>query len=269
VAFIQCVGSRDEERPYCSRVCCPTTLKQALALKRANPDMAIFVFYRDMMSPGFSEHYYTEARRAGVVFVPYELKAPPTVHAGGAKEGALSLRAFDPILGAPIEVLADRVVLATGITPQLPAELAAAYGASCDADGFFAEADSKWRPVESLADGVFACGLALGPRDIAGSVLTAKAAAQRSLRILTRDRLPAANLTATVRRALCTLCESCIPACPFGARQLSVSGEAICIHPALCQGCGACATACPNGAAMLRGLSRRQMLAVVDAVLEQ
>jgi heterodisulfide reductase subunit A len=269
VAFIQCVGSRDEERPYCSRVCCPTTLKQALSLKRANPETAVFVFYRDMMSPGFSEHYYTEARRAGVVFVPYELKAPPTVHAEGGKEGALSLRAFDPILGAPIEVTADRVVLATGITPQLPAELAAAYGASCDADGFFAEADSKWRPVESLADGVFACGLALGPRDIAGSVLTAKAAAQRSLRILTRDRLPAANLTATVRRALCTLCESCIPACPFGARQLSVSGEAIEIHPALCQGCGACATACPNGAAMLRGLSRRQMLAVVDAVIEQ
>jgi heterodisulfide reductase subunit A len=123
--------------------------------------------------------------------------------------------------------------------------------------------------LESLADGVFACGLALGPRDIAGSVLTARAAAQRGLRILARDRLSAAAVTATVRRALCTLCESCIPACPYGARRLSASGDAICIHPALCQGCGACATACPNGAAMLSGMSRRQMLAAVDAVLEQ
>ncbi|MEJ2639570.1 MAG: FAD-dependent oxidoreductase [Desulfosarcinaceae bacterium] len=269
VVFIQCVGSRNKERPYCSRVCCPTTLKQALALKQANPEMTIIVLYRDMMSPGFSEHYYTEARSVGVIFVAYEAEDPPTVAADGGKEGALTVRAIDPVLGAPIEITADRVVLATGVTPQLPAELANAYGASCDADGFFAEADSKWRPLESLADGVFACGLALGPRDIAGSVLTARAAAQRGLRILARDRLSAAAVTATVRRALCTLCESCIPACPYGARRLSASGDAICIHPALCQGCGACATACPNGAAMLSGMSRRQMLAAVDAVLEQ
>jgi heterodisulfide reductase subunit A len=268
VVFIQCVGSRDEERPYCSRVCCPTTLKQALALKQAKPDMTIFVFYRDMMSPGFSEHYYTEARRVGVVFIPYNTEDPPSVNAGGENNAALTIGAVDPVSGIPIEIQADRVVLATGVLPQLPAELPAAYGATCDPDGFFAEADSKWRPVESLADGVFACGLALGPHNIAGSVLTAKAAAQRGLRILARDRLPAAAVTAAVRRALCTLCESCIPACPYGARQLSATGEAIEIHPALCQGCGACATTCPNGAATLSGLSRRQMLAVVDAVME-
>jgi heterodisulfide reductase subunit A2 len=267
VVFIQCVGSRTAERPFCSRVCCPTTLKQALALKKDNPEMNLFVLYRDMMSPGFSEHYYTEARRAGVVFVPYNIDGPPTVATGD--EGRLRVQVFDPILGAPAEIDAVRVVLATGMTPALPAELAEAYGAKCDPDGFFAEADSKWRPLESLADGVFACGLAQGPRDIAASVVTAKAAAQRGLRILARERLPAASVTATVRNALCTLCESCIPACPYGARQLSSAGDAIEVNPALCQGCGACATACPNGAAMLKGLSRRQMLSVVDAVMDQ
>jgi heterodisulfide reductase subunit A2 len=261
------VGSRTAERPFCSRVCCPTTLKQALALKKDNPEMNLFVLYRDMMSPGFSEHYYTEARRAGVVFVLYNIDGPPTVATGD--EGRLRVQVFDPILGAPVEIDAVRVVLATGITPVLPAELAEAYGAKCDPDGFFAEADSKWRPLESLADGVFACGLAQGPRDIAASVVTAKAAAQRGLRILARERLPAASVTATVRNALCTLCESCIPACPYGARQLSSAGDAIEVNPALCQGCGACATACPNGAAMLKGLSRRQMLSVVDAVMDQ
>jgi heterodisulfide reductase subunit A len=263
--FIQCVGSRDEARPFCSRICCPTTLKQALALKQANPEMTIFVFYRDMMSPGFSEQYFTTARRAGVIFVPYTRRAPPVVEAGQA-QGSLRVRAVDPVLDAPIEITASRVVLATGVTPRLPGELAAAYGAVCDPDGFFAEADSKWRPLESLADGVFACGLALGPHDIAGSVVTAKAAAQRGLRILARDRLPAASVTAIVRQALCTLCESCIPACPYAARQLAGTGDAIFVNPALCQGCGACATACPNGAAMLTGFSRRQMLAEVDAV---
>lgn len=266
VVFIQCVGSRDAARPYCSRVCCPTTLKQALALKQANPEINIFVLYRDMMSPGFSEKYFTDARRAGVVFVPYTTEAPPAVVADDG-DGPLKVGAFDPVLGAPIEITAARVVLATGIAPALPAELAAAYGAECDPDGFFAEADGKWRPLESLADGVFACGLAQGPRDLKGSVLTAKAAAQRGLRILAQERLPAASVSATVRKALCTLCESCIPACPYGARRLSLAGDAIEVNPALCQGCGACATACPNGAAMLTGFSRRQMLAEVDAAL--
>jgi heterodisulfide reductase subunit A len=195
------------------------------------------------------------------------LETPPTVDlVGGGAEAAIRVRAVDPVLGAPIEIAASRVVLATGVTPHLPAELAAAYGAACDPDGFFAEADGKWRPLESLADGVFSCGLALGPCDIADSVVTAKAAAQRGLRILARERLPAASVTATVRHALCTLCESCIPACPYGARQLAGTGDAILVNPALCQGCGACATACPSGAAMLSGFSRRQVLAEVDAV---
>ncbi|MDJ0783738.1 MAG: FAD-dependent oxidoreductase, partial [Desulfosarcinaceae bacterium] len=267
VVFIQCVGSRDATRPYCSRVCCPTTLKQVLALKRANPSMQITVFYRDMMSPGFTETYFTDARRTGVIFVPYARAAPPVVDAEDG-EGALRVRAVDPILNMPIEIAATRVVLATGIVPQLPAQLAEAYGADCAADGFFAEADSKWRPLESLADGVFACGLALGPQDVPGSVVSARAAAQRGLRFLARNRLPTATVSATVRRALCTLCERCIAACPYGARQLSVTADAIQIHPALCQGCGSCAAACPNGAAQLTGYSRRQMLAEIDAVLE-
>ncbi|MGE5255276.1 MAG: 4Fe-4S binding protein, partial [Hyphomicrobiales bacterium] len=141
-------------------------------------------------------------------------------------------------------------------------------GAETDADGFFAEAESKWRPVDGLKEGVFACGLAVSPRSIPESIATAGAAAQRCLRILSRERLLGAKVVAAIRHSLCSLCERCIAACPYHARSLGPDMDQVLVNAAMCQGCGDCATVCPNSAAVLQGFSDPQMLDVIDAALE-
>ncbi|MDX2455335.1 response regulator, partial [Desulfosarcina sp.] len=215
VVMIQCVESREEPRNYCSRICCASALKNALRLKDQNPEMAIYILYRDIMAYGFAETYYTQARRAGVIFIQYDLQTKPEVETGTAK---VVVRAFEPIIGRKIEIETDLLVLATGVVPNLPPELAASLGTGIDADGFFSEADSKWRPVDALKEGVFACGLAHSPRSVTESIATAEAAAQRCLRILSHKDLPAGSPVATVHHSLCSLCERCIEACPYGAR---------------------------------------------------
>jgi heterodisulfide reductase subunit A len=218
------------------------------------------------MTYGFNERFFTEARRAGVMFIQYDPTGKPQVVADG--QGPVRVTAMDPILGRPIEVEADLVVLATGVVPELPSELAGAFGAETDADGFFAEAEFKWRPVDGLKEGVFACGLALSPRSIPESIATAGAAAQRCLRILSHEKLPGAKVVATVRHSLCSLCERCIETCPYHARSLGPDRDQVLVNAAMCQGCGDCATVCPNSAAVLQGFSDAQMLGVIDAALE-
>ncbi|MFO7708703.1 MAG: FAD-dependent oxidoreductase [Desulfobacterales bacterium] len=264
VVLIQCAGSRQEPRNYCSRVCCATALKHARLIREHNPQVRLFVLHRDMMTCGFSEAAYTQAREAGVVFIPYPVARPPRVEQGEA--GAL-VTVDEPILGRVLQIDARLVILATGVVPTLPVELAEAYGVRIDRDGFFEEADSKWRPVDSLKEGVFACGLALSPRTIAESIATGEAAAQRALRILARERLVAGRVVARVRHSLCSLCEQCIGACPYGARTLDAECEQVVVNPAMCQGCGACAAVCPNDASVLDGYPAQQMLAMIDAVI--
>lgn len=265
IVMILCVDSREEPRNYCSRVCCPTAVKQALQIKTGNPDAAVYVLYRDMMTCGFSENYFTQARRAGVIFTPYDTRRKPEV--GQTEADGVHVRFFDPILGAILDIQADLVILATGIQPMLPAHLAAAYGAEVDPDGFFRPADFKWRPVDSLAQGVFACGISLSPRNVTEAVTTAGAAAQRALSILMRPAIAADKVTARVRHSLCSLCERCIEICPYGARMLSADADRVMVNPAMCQGCGACSAVCPSGAAVIDGFSDRQMLETIDAVI--
>ena len=264
VVMIQCVDSRREPRNYCSRVCCAAALKHALAVKEKNPSIEVFILHRDVMAYGFSEAAFTRARKAGVIFIPYHPDRPPQVEP--AETGAM-VTVAEPILGRTLAIEAQLVVLATGIVPRLPPELAEAYGAHLDRDGFFQEADSKWRPVDGLKEGVFSCGLALGPRTITESVATGEAAAQRALRLLSRERLAAGKVTAGVRHSLCSLCEQCIAACPYGARSLDVDFEEVRVNPAMCQGCGACAAVCPNDASFLEGYAPQQMLATIDAAI--
>ena len=266
VVMIQCVDSRQEPRNYCSRICCPTALKHALTLKQRYPDTTVYILYRDIMAHGFTETYYTAARREGVVFIRYEVDDPPQVAVPGSGGAPLTVTVVDHLLGRPLEIAADLLVLATGVVPELSAELAAAYGVERDPDGFFKEAESKWRPVDSLKEGVFACGLALSPRSIPEAVATARTAAQRSLRILSHDSLPSGKIVATVRHSLCSLCERCVDACPYTARK--VDQDRIMVNPVMCQGCGDCATACPNSAAVIHGFTGMQMLEIIDSALE-
>jgi heterodisulfide reductase subunit A len=175
--------------------------------------------------------------------------------------------ARDPILDADLQIETDLLVLATGVTPHAEPALNASLGLATDPDGFFEEAEPKWRPVDSLKEGIFACGLALSPHSIAESIATAEAAAARALRILTRERLPAGKVVAAVRRSLCSLCAQCIDACPYGARSLDLDHEVVLINPAMCQGCGSCAVACPSGAAVVEGFYGQQMFEAIDAAV--
>jgi heterodisulfide reductase subunit A len=264
VVMIQCAGTREEPRNYCSRVCCSVAVKQALFLKKNNPGIAVYVIYRDMMTYGFTETYYTQARSAGVIFIRYTKDRKPEVV---VSEPSPVVKCFEPILGENLEITADLVILAAGVIPNLPAGLAFAFGASCDDDGFFQEAESKWRPVDSIKEGVFACGLSHSPRTIAESIATAEAAAQRAIRILSKQQIHSGKVTAKVRHSLCSLCGQCINACPYGARSIDADNEKIIINPVMCQGCGTCSVVCPNKSSVIEGFTPRQILEVIDAAL--
>jgi heterodisulfide reductase subunit A len=264
VVMIQCVDSREEPRNYCSRVCCANALKHALDLKEKNPALAVYILYRDMMAYGFAEAYYTQARKAGVSFIQYQVDKKPRVQ---SDQGNLAVTVFEPIIGRQLQIQADLVVLATGVVPILPQDLAQSFGASTDQDGFFQEAESKWRPVDSLNEGVFACGLAHSPRNIPETIATAEAAAQRALRILSRERLAAGKVVASVHHSLCSLCERCIDACPYHARSLDLDHEKVLVNPVMCQGCGTCAAVCPNNASILEGFQGQQMFEIIDAAI--
>jgi heterodisulfide reductase subunit A len=268
VVMIQCVGSREEPRNYCSRVCCAGSLKHALKMKQIRPECSIYVLYRDMMTYGFLEPFFTSARKNGILFISYGPENKPVVSTTAGDEANLRVHVYEPIIRRHVEIEADLLVLATGITPVLPAELAGVFGARIDPDGFFQEADSKWRPVDSLKEGIFACGLAHSPRSIGESIATAEACAQKVLRLLFRQQLPVGRQVAKVRHSLCSLCERCVDTCPYGARILDSELQRILVNPAMCQGCGACAAVCPNSAAVLNDYGDAQMLDVIDAAFE-
>ena len=217
-----------------------------------------------MMTYGFAEDYYTRARESGIIFIQYQTDDKPRVQNG--KEG-LEVTVSEPVIGRRLLINADLVVLATGVVPNLSRDLTQHFGAAVDRDGFFQEAESKWRPVDALKEGVFACGLAHSPRNIAETIATAEAAAERSLRILSRRTLPAGKIVARVHESLCSLCERCIDACPYGARTIDYERERVRINPAMCQGCGACAAVCLNGASVLEGFTEQQMFEMIDAVV--
>jgi heterodisulfide reductase subunit A len=265
VAMIQCVDSREEPRNYCSRVCCASALKNALFIKGQNQETDIYIFYRDMMAYGFMESAYTEARKAGVMFIPYSVDQKPEVT---VENGMPRLSAMEPILGREILIEPDLLVLATGIVPNDAKDLAGLFGVGVNGDGFFEEAESKWRPVDSIREGVFVCGIAHSPRSATESIATAEAAAQRALRILAAERLAAGSVVAEVRHSLCSLCERCIAACPYGARRKDEEEGMIVVDELMCQGCGSCATVCPNSASVLRGYRDQQVFEVIDAAME-
>jgi heterodisulfide reductase subunit A len=265
IAMIQCVDSREEPRNYCSRVCCSSALKNALHLKQLNPEANICILYRDMMTYGFLESYYTKARGEGVLFIPYEPERKPRVE---IENGRPTITATDPILGRELEIRPDLLVLGTGIVPNDVKDLAGLFGVEITPDGFLQEAESKWRPVDFIKEGVFLCGIAHSPRSSAESIATAEAAAQRALRILNADRLASASVTAEVRHSLCSLCERCIAACPYGARRLDEEEDKVVVDELMCQGCGSCATVCPNSASILRGYRDQQVFDMIDAALE-
>ena len=264
VVMIQCVGSREERRPYCSRICCSQALKNALILKRQNPEIEVFIFYRDLMSYGFKEEYYTMAREEGVLFVQYALERKPEVIFDGK---SLKVLAAEPVLGGSIVVKPDLVVLSPAIVPHDNPDLAQMLGVELTEDGFFKEAEVKFRPVDSPKEGIFVCGLAHSPRDVPETIVQAQAAAQRATLLLTRGKLTSGRIVSQVNERWCSGCELCVEACPYDARVRDPARGVVIVREALCQGCGACVAACPNGAASLKEFKDKQIFSMLDVAL--
>ncbi|MFZ5647336.1 MAG: NAD(P)-binding protein [Bacillota bacterium] len=263
VVMIQCVGSRNSERPYCSRVCCQGALKNALQLKKANPGANIFILYRDIRSYGLLEEYYTEARRSGVIFIRYEENEGPDVR---LTDGRLAVTIKDHILHMPLAIEPDLLVLSTGMAPGEDNEkLSRIFKVPLDADGFLLEAHMKLRPVDFSADGMYLCGTAHAPKSVRETVIQANAAAMRAVTLLSKEKLENVPIVATVNTKKCAGCGVCVKACGYNARSINEKQKVATVTEVLCQGCGACVVACPNGATQQKGFEKGQMLAALWA----
>jgi heterodisulfide reductase subunit A len=267
VVMIQCVGSREKNgRPYCSRICCMGAIGNALKIKEMNPEARVFILYRDIMTYGFYEQYYSQARAAGVIFINYSLDDKPQVEIG--EDGKPVVKIMDPVLQEEIQMPADLVVLATGVDPEESnLHLAEAFNIPVTGDWFFAEADSKWRPIEFQKVGIYAIGTAHSPMPLRSVLLQAEAAAQKAYTYLSGREVHTAAVTSLVKDALCVRCQRCVHICPFEARSYNEADKCIEIDAAACQACGMCAVECQNNAAEVKGWSDKQLMAVIDAKL--
>jgi len=264
VVMIQCVGSRNEEHPNCSRVCCQSAVKNALHIKELNPDAEVYILYRDMRMYGLLEDYYTGARRQGVVFCRYSQDDPPRVEA--ADEG-IRVTFMDHVLQRDIQVCADRLVLSAGMVAEDTEELASILKLPRNDDGYFIEAHVKLRPVDLANEGIFLCGTAHGPKLISEAVSQALAAASRAATFLSQDQIRLSAVTAHVDPQRCAACLICVRACPYGVPRINPDGVSE-IDEALCHGCGTCAAECPAKAIELSWYEDDQIISKVDALLQ-
>lgn len=264
VVMIQCVrppGAMD----YCSRICCTSTIKNAIRIKLLNPACQVIVLYKDIITYGFREQYYNEARRRGVIFVRYDDSNLPVVT---DTDGTLTVTACDLTLGEELRLQPDLLALSMAIVPgEDNASLAARLGVPLSAEGFFLEAHLKMRPLDFTEEGIFLCGMAHYPKFIEECIAQAQASAGRALTVLMQDSLYVGGVVAEIDPAKCTACLTCVRICPFGIPEIdaqtsgvgAISGAAR-IDPARCQGCGTCTAECPAVAIQLVNYKDAQIM---------
>ena len=272
VVMIQCVGSRDEERPYCSRICCNEAVKNALKIKELSPNTHVYVLYRDVRTYGFKESYYTQARQKGVVFIRYEKDKKPEVL---KNKGGLTVNVFDQTLGIPVAISADLLVLSAGIVPNEDNKtLGQLLKVPLNKDGFFLEAHVKLRPIDFATDGVYLAGMAHFPKAVEESIVQSQAASARAATLLSKDVIELEGNISKVVDENCDGCAFCVDPCPYKAITLLeyVSGGAIKktveVNEILCKGCGSCMATCPKKGAYVGGFKLEQISAQVNAALE-
>lgn len=272
IIMIQCVGSRDEQHPYCSRVCCTQAIKNVLQFKETHPRGEATIIYRDIRTYGHREAIYTEAREKGVRFIRYEPEAKPNVE---VENGTLYVTVNDPVLGQPLRIEADALVLAPPLLPAEDAkELAKMLKVPLNSDGFFLEAHMKLRPIDFATDGIYLCGMAHSPKGVDESIAQAMGAAARAATLLSKDELELEATISEVVDANCDGCAYCIDPCPYNALTLIeyVRGDQIKKtvqnNAALCKGCGVCMATCPKQGIFVWHFKPEQINAMVDAALE-
>ena len=257
--FIQCVGSRIPERPYCSKVCCTQSIKSALTLKKINPKMNVFIVYRDMRPYGLREDLFREARSAGIGFIRYD--SGKALEVTNEDEG-LKVSFTDRVLGRMMDIRPDLLVLASAVVTEAENPLAQLYKVPVNADGFFAEAHVKLRPVDFATDGVFVCGLAHAPKPIDESITQAQAASSRAVTLLAKKTFFTSGIVAQTNPFHCSSCGVCVSVCPYSAPSFiekgPFTGKAE-INPVLCKGCGLCVASCRSGAIHLKGFDNDQI----------
>jgi heterodisulfide reductase subunit A len=264
VVFIQCVGSREPERQYCSKVCCTHAVEAAIHFKEHNHNCQVTVLYRDMRTFGERELLYKEARGKGVLFVRYGVGNKPRV----AKEAdGLVVTARDHILDRNLLIKADLVVLASVIVSHRDEALAQMFKIPLDQDGWFLEAHQKLRPVDFATDGVFMAGLAHYPKPIEEAVAQAQAAVSRAVTVLSRKEMWLPGTVAFIDQKKCVGCGVCWTICSYQAISADDKGLAV-VNEALCKGCGTCEASCRSGAPNLRGFTTQDVMAQIYTMLQ-
>ena len=268
--FIQCVGSREDKHPNCSRVCCTGTMTAALEIKKKDPNAKVFVLYRDIRTYGFREKFYKEASSKGVTFIRFEDKEKPKVE---EKNGKLEVTVKDEDTGKDIFLKTDYLVLASGTRPQHDAEaLAPMLKVPVTKEGFFLEAHMKLRPLDFATEGVYLAGLAHGPKFVDESIAQALGAVSRATTVLSKKTLEAEGIVAEIEEKLCDGCGICVPTCEYKALEVvkdkkDADKKLVEVNVGLCKGCGACVGACPSGALTQKGYKDSQIYAMIDAAL--
>jgi len=271
LVMIQCVGCRQEDRNYCSRVCCSQSIKNALKLKEINPQMDIYILFRDMRTYGFSEDYYREASNKDVKFIRYEPHDKPQVEAV-EEDGQRILRVTvtDPILGKRLAIDTDSLALAAAVIPSAGSqEISRLFKVPLSPDGFFQEAHVKLRPVDFAAEGIFLCGTAHYPKHLSETISQAYGAAGRAISLLSQDSVTASGSVCEVNERKCISCGACISACTYGAIEFhdTRQGKKARVNPILCKGDGLCNAKCPTGAIFLNHYTDEEVFCQIEAAV--
>jgi heterodisulfide reductase subunit A len=266
VVMIQCIGSRNETRPNCSRICCSQAVKNALKIKEVSPETEVYVLYKDVRTYGFKEDYYREAAEKGVLFIAFDDEHEPETL---PEKGKLTVTAWEPVLKAWVPIETDLLVLSAATIPNSDNErLAKMLKVPLSKDGFFLEAHMKLRPLDFATDGIFLCGMAHWPKSIGESISQACGAAARATIILSKKSLEAEGTVSFVDENMCIGCGLCISICPYSAIDKTEKGLAK-VNEVLCKGCGTCAASCPKRAITMHQFTDAQLIAQGVAVLRR
>jgi len=267
VVMIQCVGARQETgRTYCSRVCCMTAIKNSLLIKELYPDTEICILYRELQTYGKEyEEWHRAAQDKGITFIRYVLERPPEVIL--APNGKLIVKVYHALLGEEITIESDLVVLSTPLIQHEEGKaLSQMLKVPLGSDGFFFEAHVKLRPIDFASDGIYVCGTAHSPKDVAESMAQAYGVASRAAIPMALKRLRTEAITAKVDESLCSGCGTCVQLCPYGAIEKDEKGVAK-VTAVVCKGCGVCAASCPERAITMRHFTNEQIIAQALAAL--